>query len=133
MKKLLFFSLVVFLALGTVGSALAAGEERVEGPVLFVQLLTLVVVGGIIYNLWVNISGFGGLLGQALKVISAGVFILSLGTIDEVIEGLTGVGSEMLLGEGLLHSVFHDGLILLGFFVIGFGLSKLTRLVKSMK
>ena len=134
MKKILFFSLVVFLTLSLTGFAMAAEEEaKAEGPVLLVQLLTLVIVGGILYNLWVNMTGFGGQLGQAIKVIGAGVFVLSIGTIDEVVEGLSGIGSETLLGDGLLHSVFHDGVILLGFFIVGFGLSKLTKLVKSMK
>lgn len=135
MKNIFRFSLVVLFVLIIAAPVLA--EEGTEkggaSPVLFLQLLTLVVVGGIIYNLFISMSGFGGAIGSALKVIGSGILVLSLGTIDEVVEGITGVGSELIFGEGLLHDLFHDGIILAGFLILAFGFSKLTKLVKSLK
>lgn len=132
-KNILTFSAIMMLALLVASPVLAVEEERAEGPVLFVQLITLVVVGGIIYNLFISMTGFGGVIGSALKMIGLGVLVLAIGTIDEVVEGLTGIGSETIFGEGLVHDVFHDGVVLLGFFILGFGLSKLTKFVKSVK
>lgn len=131
-KNLINFVSMVAVGLMMTSPAFAAsGDEKASGVVLFLQLLSLVVVGGIIYNLWVTISGFGGLIGAALRYVGIGVFLLALNTLDEVIEGLTEVGSETLLGNGVVHDVVHDGLVLVGFVLLAVGLSKLSKVVKG--
>ena len=131
-KNLINFASVVAVGLMIASPAFAAdAEEKVSGVVLFIELLSLVVVGGIIYNLWVTISGFGGLIGAALRFVGIGIFLLALNTLDGVIEGLTEVGSETLFGDGILHAVIHDGLVLVGFVILAMGLSKLSKVVKG--
>lgn len=133
-NKFFSLSLITLLCLSFATVVFASGAEaETEGPTLFVNLITLIVVGGVIYNIWVNFSGFGGSLGNALKIVAVGIFMLSVDTIDEVVEGLTEVGSSTLLGEGIVHDVFHSGLMLLGFLVLGYGLGKMSKIVKSMK
>lgn len=139
MKNIFRLSIIILTIL-VVALPVLAGSVEVEGKessgggiVLFIQLLTLVVVGGIIYSLFVSVGGFGGLIGKALKLIGSGILVLSVSTIDEVIEGLTDVGSETIFGEGVAHDIFHDGLTLLGFLLLAFGVSTLTKFVKSVK
>lgn len=138
MKKNILIPIIasVFLfGLLAMSPALAAEEKETEGNGVqtAIELLTLVVVGGIIYNVVIGSSGFGGQIGQSLKVISLGVGVLSLQTLDDVIEGITDVGSETLLGDGVLHDSAHHIIILVGFFIVALGLSKLTKVVKGLK
>lgn len=95
-----------------------------------VNIITLIVVGKIIYSLWVNLSGFGGMLGESLKIMSAGIFLLS---IDIIIQGIPVEILDSLLGLGVYYNYLHGIITLAGFLVVGFGLASLTRLIKSMK
>jgi|GEM_PF-6383774 len=133
MKRNIFLPLIALSLLLIAGPVLAAEEESQAGIVTFINLVTLVVVGGIIYNIFAGVGGFGGVVGKALKTIGFGILILSINVIDEVIESLAGFGSETILGEGLVHDVFHEALPLLGFIVLAFGLSKLTKFIKTIK
>lgn len=136
MKKVLFSSLVAGLVLAAPMAVLAAEQEAaapVGGFHLALQLLTLVLVGGILYNLWAGVTGFGGQLGSALKVIGLGVLFLSLETLDQVVETLSGWGSENIFGTGILHDNVHQIVVLIGFFIFALGLSKITKIVKGLK
>lgn len=128
-------SLSVLLSLAIINPALAdeASEEAQGGLGLALQLITLIVVGGIIYNLWASLGGFGGMIGSALKFFGVGVLLLALDTLDEVIEGITGFGSETIFGQGAAHDYFHNLVILLGFIFLAWGLTKLTKIVKNIK
>lgn len=134
MKNKTFLAAALFFFLFSANFAFAAWQEsEKEGVVIFVNLITIVIVGGVIYNIWINASGFGGSLGSAIKIMGAGIFLLSFDAIIAIIEGISGLGMSTLMGEGLAHDVAHRLLILAGFFIIGLGLSKLTKLVKSLK
>jgi len=97
---------------------------------LIINTITLIVVGKIIYSLWVNLSGFGGMLGKSLKIMSAGIFLLS---IDTIIQGIQEENFYFVFGQGSYYHYLHSIITLTGFLVLGFGLASLTRLIKSMK
>lgn len=139
MKKYIFSVLPVVFALCFMagGAVQAAGTEAeqagTKGLGLVMELITLVVVGGILYSLWVGMRGFGGLIGSALKRVGVGVFLISLTTIDAVIEGISGYGSETILGDGELHEFAHQLIPLAGFIILAVGLMKITKFVQSSK
>ncbi|MEK7061804.1 MAG: hypothetical protein AAB957_00920 [Patescibacteria group bacterium] len=97
---------------------------------LIINIITLIIVGKIIYSLWVNLSGFGGMLGKSLKIMSAGIFLLSINTI---IRGVPKYNLDSLFGPDVYSNYLHGIITLAGFLVLGFGLASLTRLIKSMK
>lgn len=136
-KKMMLTAGCLALVFGALtGWPALAAEGEGEGSVgiqVFIELVTLIVIGGTIFNLWISSTGFGGLLGKVFKIVSVGIFLLSLEVLDEVIEGLTSVGSETLLGDGLLHDVVHHGVVLLGFVFLAVGVSMLGKFVKSTK
>lgn len=109
------------------------GIEAAATPAILLDLITLVVIGGTLFNLYIGSTGMGGQIGSALKVISGGIILLSLEVLDEVIETLTGFGSENLFGEGALHDIVHHGIILLGFVLLSIGMAKIAKLVKTIK
>ena len=97
---------------------------------LIINIITLIVVGKIIHSLWVNLSGFGGMLGRSLKTMSLGIFLLSINTI---IQEIPEENLDFLFGPGLYYDYLNGMITLAGFLVVGFGLASLTRLIKSMK
>lgn len=139
MKKRLFaivLSGFAVLALSSV-AVLAAetGEaEEVEGGInMVMQMLTLLVVGGILYSLWVGMRGFGGIIGSALKRVGIGIFLISLTTVDAVIETASGFGSENIFGDGELHDFVHQLVPLIGFIILAVGLLRITKFVQNAK
>ncbi|MEK7658860.1 MAG: hypothetical protein AAB352_03300 [Patescibacteria group bacterium] len=133
MKKISFLLLSIFISL-TVALPVAAEEMQTSGGFsVIINIITLIVVGGIMYNLWVNMSGFGGAIGKSLKIMSAGILILAIDTIHSSIQEIPGVGIDFLFGRGLYHDYFHCIITLVGFLVLGFGLASLSKLIKSMK
>lgn len=135
-NKKLYFLLcsvaVVFLL--TAQFALAAEEAEGGSSIgVVLQLITLIIIGGTLFNLWLSSTGFGGQIGAAIKTISGGIVFLSLEVLDEVIETLTGFGSENIFGEGLLHNVAHSLVVLLGFVLLSIGMAQIAKLVKTMK
>lgn len=136
MKKIFIFLGLVILLASIALPIYGQGNEEMQTSNSFsiiVNLITLIVVGGIVYNLWINLSGFGGLLGKALKIIGVGIFILSIDTVHASIQEIPGVGLDFLFGRGLYHDYFHCVITLLGFIVLGVGLANLAKLIKSMK
>ncbi|MEK7541108.1 MAG: hypothetical protein AAB529_02660 [Patescibacteria group bacterium] len=133
MNKKLFLFLSVPLYLAIAFPALAAEMETPKGFSIIINLITLIIIGGIMYNLWVNLNGFGGTLGKSLKIIGAGIFLLSIDTIHSSIQEIPGVGLDFLFGQGLYHDYFDCIIRLIGFFVLGFGIVNLSKLVKTMK
>lgn len=132
-KTVLAGTAMLFLLATPVFAEQSVNGEEPAGIDLFFELATLVIVGGIIYNIWVTVSGFGGLIGKALKFVATGLIFLSINTLDEVIEHLSGVGSETIFGTGLAHEIFHQITPLTGFIVLAAGLSMLSKIVKKLK
>lgn len=121
----------VFLpsVLGAASEA-AEAESTLGTPELLLELLMLVVVGGILYNLWGTISVFGGKIGEALKVIGAGIVLFSFEAFDKVLEHFELDYIEKILGH-TGEEVFHDSLKVLGLFLLAWGLSKLSKIYSS--
>ena len=130
MKKKLFLFLNNPFYLFTVFPVSDSAIQIFGNFSLIINIITLIVVGKIIYNLWVNLSGFGGILGKSLKIMSAGIFLLS---IDTIIQAVPESNLDALFGPGLYYNYLHGIITLAGFLVVGFGLASLTRLIKSMK
>ena len=113
-----------------VASQAAETESSLGTPELLLELLMLVVVGGILYNLWGTISVFGGKIGEALKVVGAGIILFSFEAVDKVLEHFELDYIEKVLGH-TGEEVFHDLLKVLGLFLLAWGLSKLSKIYSS--
>lgn len=111
-------------------SQAAEAESSLGTPELLLELLMLVVVGGILYNLWGTISVFGGKIGEALKVVGAGIVLFSFEAVDKVLEHFELDYIEKVLGH-TGEEVFHDLLKVLGLFLLAWGLSKLSKIYSS--
>lgn len=129
---IIFVFSAIFPALADEGEEMARGGGGFALQVL-IQLITLIVVGGILYNLLATVSGFGGLIGKALKFIGAGVLFLSLETLDQLSEHIIGYGSENIFGEGIAHNIAHHSATLIGFFFLAWGLMNFAKIVKVTK
>ena len=130
MRKKLFLLLNIPLYLFAAFSVSVLDIQIPRDFSLIVNMITLIFVGKIIYNLWANLSGFGGMLGRSLKTMSLGIFLLSINTI---IQEIPEENLDFLFGPGLYYDYLNGMITLAGFLVVGFGLASLTRLIKSMK
>lgn len=101
-------------------------------PEFYAKIFTLSVVLYIVYTLWQLTRKLGGLFGQAIKPFSIGIIILSIETIDKVLEYFHADIVEMVLtpqGE----ECFHVFLKLIGLLFIAYGCYKIGILVKRSK
>ena len=123
---------MLFLTVMPVFAVEKESTETLGGPELLLELLILVVVGGIIYNLWTTMSSFGGMIGNALRFIGAGILLFSFEAIDKALEHFELDYIDKILGAHG-EEIFHDVLKLIGLFFLAWGLSNLTKIVKSAK
>lgn len=135
MKKYFLPAVFLFLlALAVFSPAFAADVKETEGELgnieLLLELGILVFVGGILYNLWGTISAFGGLIGNALKIVGVGVFLFSFEAIDKVLEHFHLDYIEKTLSPSG-EEIFHDVLKLVGLFFLAWGLMKLSKIAKN--
>ena len=105
-------------------------ESKLQTPELLLELAILLFVGGIIYSLWGSITSFGGLIGNALKIIGVGIFLFSFEAIDKVLEHFQLDYIEKILPPGG-EEIFHDVLKLAELFFLTWGLMKLTKIAKN--
>lgn len=136
MKKLILslpLAGILSLILATPVLAEAEGAEPTLGtPELLLELVILVFVGGILYNLWGTITSFGGLIGKSLKIIGIGIFLFSFEAIDKVLEHFQLDFVEKMLPDSG-EEIFHDVLKIAGLFFLAWGLMQLTKIAKDAK
>jgi len=90
---------------------------------LMIQAFVVVIVIGGAYSLWQTTHAYGGLIGNGLKWIGAGMLVFALEAIDQVLGDLSVVASAV--GENA--EVAHRILLLLGLLFAAVGFSKLTK------
>ncbi len=111
----------------------AAHGGSVSGtPELLLRLMMLIVVGGILYNLWGTIAVFGGKIGQALKMMALGILLFSLEAVDQILALFNLDYASALFGSGGM-ALFHDVHKLLGLIFLAWGLSRLSKIYSSDK
>ncbi len=112
--------------LGEASHAAEAKSSLGTPELLLLELLMLVVIGVILYNLWGTIRVFGGKIGEALKVVGAGIFLFSFEAVDKVL----GHFDLDYIGKVLGHTG-GEVLKVLGLFLLAWGLSKLSKVYSS--
>lgn len=136
MKKIsIFFLLYLVLVIVAAASPVFAqmGEESagsLSGMELFLELVILLFVGGILYNLWNTITAFGGLIGKALKLVGIGIFLFSFDAVHKVLVHF-GVDIFEIVFSPSGAEVFHDVVVVVGLFFLAWGLSKMAKIAKS--
>lgn len=93
---------------------------------LLVQLFLIVIIIGIIYNLWRISRSFGGIIGTGLRWIGLGILFFSLEALDRVLGGVGIITANF--GENAEYA--HNALLVLGLLFSGVGFSKLTKIGK---
>lgn len=122
--------LFLLTALANATGEIEEKESVLGSPELLLELLMLVIVGGIVYNLWGTITTFGGKIGEALKLIGLGVLLFSFEAVDKVLEHFELDFVERTLSH-TGEEIFHDVLKVTGLFFLAWGLSKLSKIYAS--
>ena len=91
--------------------------------VLLVQICVVVIVIGVIINLWRTTRAYGGVIGFGLKWIGLGMVFFSLEALDRVLGYLSFVNSIFSQNQDLAHNI----IFLLGLLFSGIGFSKLMK------
>lgn len=91
-----------------------------------IQIFVIVVILGIIYNLWQTTKAYGGLIGGALKWIGLGIIFFSLESLDRVLGGYSFVDTFSRANPILVH----NAILLFGLLFSAIGFSKLTKIAK---
>lgn len=95
--------------------------------VLLIQAAVVIIIIGIVYNLWRTAQTYGGLIGEALRWIGLGILVFALEAVDRVLGSYGFVGSLGFLDSDTLHLLILGA----GLLFSGIGFSKLTKLGKQ--
>ena len=92
-----------------------------------VQILFVIIVLGVFYNLWRTTKAFGGLIGTALKWIGVGMLFFAIEALDRVLGDVSVLSSFSPDNAELVH----NAVLLLGLAFSMFGFSRLTRIARQ--
>lgn len=96
--------------------------------VWLIQIFFVIVIVGVVYNLWRTAQAYGGLVGAGLRWIGAGMVFFSLEALDRVLGNLSFVGA--LAGTGPAAPLLQNLFLILGLIFSAVGFSKLTKVAK---
>lgn len=102
-------------------------------PEIFSYLMTVLILGGAIYSLYIIFTGFGGVIGRALKISGVGIILLSVYVFDQVLERLIDFGTMKLFTDATAHFIFDHALLQISLIFLVWGLWQLTKIVKQIK
>ncbi len=91
--------------------------------VLLVQIFIVVIIVGVIFNLWKTTRAYGGVIGFGLKWIGLGMVFFSLEALDRALGYLSFVNSIFAQNQTIAHHI----ILLLGLLFSGIGFSKLMK------
>jgi len=92
---------------------------------VIIQIITLIVIGWIVRHLWQTSSRYGAMIQKAYKAVGWGVIFLAFNTFEEVVEHLTGFGTQTFFSQDA-HDIFHAIVVLTGFSLFAWGLFKIV-------
>jgi hypothetical protein len=97
----------------------------VNNPVSFLVqgLVTVIVIGGF-YSLYASTKVYGGLIGQAIRLLGVGMMFVVIAIIEKILINFAIIPLTPTL------SLVQDGFNLLGILFLGLGFSKLAAAAK---
>ncbi len=94
-------------------------------PINFVVqgLVAVIVIGGL-YSLYASTKAYGGLIGQAIRLLGVGMLFVVITVIEKIILNFGIIQNSANLG------LAQDGFLLLGVLFLGLGFSRLAHAAK---
>lgn len=129
-RSIIFLGLTLLIA-PLVVQAQSAPVVRSGLTRFSVSMLLIVVVGGVLYNLWLTTKAYGGIVGQGLRRVGVGIVIFSIEALDRVAVNMGADGIVGSLVSWRFQSITHDTLFLLGLFFIILGFKRLISVSKT--
>lgn len=97
----------------------------VTNPISFlVQGLVVVIIIGGFYSLYASTRTYGGLIGQAIRLLGIGMLFVVVAVIEKLLLNFA------ILQPGTFLSLIQDGFNLFGIFFLGWGFSRLASAAK---
>ena len=90
----------------------------------FVQGLVAVIIIGGFYSLYASTKAYGGLIGQAIRLLGVGMIFVVIAIIEKILINFSIIQMTTIL------SLVQDGFNLLGILFLGLGFSKLAAASK---
>jgi len=133
-KKILIAVAVILLPLSA--HALTPLEYSTQSNSLNITdfisaLLLIIVVVGVLINLWRTTRKYGGIVGQALRLIGTGIAVLSVEALDRATQSLAGQGIIAGITSEPFTQVTHDLILVLALFFVTLGFVKFYSATKN--
>lgn len=90
-----------------------------------IQGLMAVIIVGVFYNLWVSTRMYGGIIGQAIRLLGVGMLFVTISAIERVLVNFTVIQPSINLA--IAQDIFN----LIGLVFLGLGFSKLASATKA--
>lgn len=94
-------------------------------------LLLIIVVVGVLVNLWRTTRKYGGVIGKALRLIGTGIVFLSVEALDRAVQSLAGQGIIAGITSEPITQVTHDLILVLALFFVTLGFTKFYSATKN--
>jgi len=107
--------------------------EEVNIVELIMYFATALIIGGVVYSLYISMAGIGGVIGRALKIIGVGIILLSLYALDSVFNNLIDFSFIRMTDNVLANNILDHAFLQISLLFLAWGLITLTRMVKSFK
>ncbi|HTL39504.1 MAG TPA: hypothetical protein VL306_01705 [Methylomirabilota bacterium] len=96
-----------------------------SGGNLIIQGCLAAIIVGIFYTLWSSTKVYGGVIGQAIRLLGIGMLFITIAVIERILVNLNIVviTPDVALAQDILN--------LIGLVFLGFGFSKLGSVTKA--
>lgn len=92
---------------------------------LIIQGCIAVIIIGVFYNLWMSTKIYGGIIGQAIRLLGFGMLFITIGVIERVLLNFSIIQNNANL------AMAQDILNLIGLVLLALGFSKLASATKA--
>ena len=92
--------------------------------------LLVVVVIGVIVNLWKTTRKYGGIVGNGLRLVGTGMVFLSVEALDRAAQSLGNAGVIASIMSEKYQPIVHDLLLVIALFFVALGFIKFHSVTK---
>jgi len=120
----------IFLLAPVTAFAQSTDATRVGITQFTSGFLLVVVVIGVIVNLWKTTRKYGGIVGNGLRLVGTGMVFLSVEALDRAAQSLGNAGVIASIITEKYQPIVHDLLLVIALFFVALGFIKFHSVTK---
>ena len=120
----------IFLLTPVTAFAQSTDATRVGITQFTSGFLLVVVVIGVIVNLWKTTRKYGGIVGNGLRLVGTGMVFLSVEALDRAAQSLGNAGVIASIMSEKYQPIVHDLLLVIALFFVALGFIKFHSVTK---